>query len=88
VGPKAERRAVVFDRHIVGAGEPRDGLVAIGVVNEDGSVGLDEDHDVAALDAVAGAFEANGTVTGEYPGLWGHTPSDRLFSSKCTCEIL
>gem|GEM_PF-5114804 len=70
---EAEPLAVAFDGDLVGAGEPRDGLVAVGVVDEDGPVWLHENDDVAALGALAGAIEADGAVAGEDAGAIRHT---------------
>jgi len=71
---EAEPLAVAFDGDLVGTGEPRDGLVAVGVVNEDGPVWFHENDDVAALGALAGAIEADGAVAGEDAGAIRHTP--------------
>jgi len=61
-GGEAEAVAVGFDGDAVGTGEPRHRLVARGVVDEDGSVGFDEDEHPAAVDSVVGL---DGAVAGE-----------------------
>ena len=87
-GDEAEAPLVGLDGERVGTGQPRDGLVAVRIVDQHRAVGLDHDRDAAALRAGAGSLEGRRTVAGEDANRLGHTtgvaPSSVI---KCLTKV-
>lgn len=76
-GQKPQR--IAGHRKRLGSSQPRDRLIAVDVVDEDGVVGLDDDEDAAANGPLAAAVEADETVSGDYSDRHGRSGRVSVF---------
>lgn len=71
-GGDREAVSVALNDDRVGTGEPRDRLVAVGVVHEGGVVGLDQDDDAPPVGPRAVAAFGHSAVACEHAESFGH----------------